>query len=63
MPRPMQRKGRAKRGQCPACRRTFAPNTEVLVTRSGSVVCETHADMFVADAILDRGPWSRLRRS
>jgi hypothetical protein len=42
-------------GHCPACRRKFLPDTTVVRTDSGAVVCAEHDRMFVPEAIIFRG--------
>ncbi len=53
----------AREGQCPSCGTVFQPTTKVIRTRGGSVCCATHAHVFVADAIVETGPWATVRRS
>ena len=52
----------SKPGQCPGCLVMFAADTEVILTSTGTVTCETHRDIFTAEAIVSSGPWSVIRR-
>ncbi len=58
-------KGRAeavlKPNQCGTCRAVFRPETQVILTRSGTVTCATHRAIFVPESIVAEGPWSEIR--
>lgn len=51
-----------KPGQCSACLVTFTPETAVIRTASGPVLCERHEELVVPDSIVARGPWAQVRK-
>ncbi len=63
MPRPMSLYRPTPAGTCPACRTRFAPDAQVIATRSGGVVCAGHEGMFAADAVTGRGRYADIRRA
>ncbi|MFJ5532424.1 hypothetical protein [Streptomyces sp. NPDC093261] len=47
-------------GLCPACQARLAWSDPVLRTRTGAIVCERHRDLFIPDALADKGTYEEV---
>ncbi len=59
--RPGRPEAALKPNQCGTCRAMYRPETPVILTRGGTVVCATHRAIFVPESIVAEGPWSEIR--
>lgn len=58
----MRQVARLRPNQCPACHVTFQPDTDVIRTSAGTVLCAAHVDMVTTGQIAATGTWREVRR-